>query len=504
MRIHGGFPEARYRIRVDSETSWCGVAPIPGVNGDVAGLLETIDDQRRVWEETLTLAAPDEVEAARRRSLRRHAIETGIIERLYDVDWGVTEALVAEGLTLEAAARDGGIATETLTVIRDQYEALEYLCEVVRGELPLSAYFIRQLHTLITRHQGTYDAHDQFGRTVQVPMQHGEWKRQANHAVRPDGSLVRFAPPEQVEVAIERLLETYGQSASAHPIVRAAWFHHQFVAIHPFADGNGRVARALTLLTLLQGRYAPLVVTRRHRAEYIQALDSANNSDLRPLVRLFARLEGVALRSELIRPMAEVPQTTSVVEVARAYTDRLRQLREHSDADKLQRVMALAADVHHRLRQHLESVQRQLVETFGTVDAQAGARVVQSAPGEDRAHWWRSQLVATANAVDFFTNLSEGSWWTRLKLTVFGEELRYVVAVQRMGRGESGFLAVTAFAEMLSEDPESPPTRLLAPTADDAVTLVYSDKAESRWPEIVNLVDRTLTAAITGFARSLG
>ena len=138
--------------RVDAVTSWQAVTPLPEVNGDVAGLLETIDDQRRVWEETLAYATHDEIEAARKRTLRRHAIETGIIERLHDVEWGVTEALVAEGLTLEAAARDGGIATETLTVIRDHYEALDYLSEVTRGTVPLTPYVIRQLHELITRH----------------------------------------------------------------------------------------------------------------------------------------------------------------------------------------------------------------------------------------------------------------------------------------------------------------------------------------------------------------
>lgn len=494
-------------MRVTSETSWDGVTPLPAVNGDVAELLATIDVQHQVWEETLPLAAPTEFEAARKRSLRRHAIETGIIERLYDVNWGVTEALVAEGLTLEAAAHDGGIATETLAVIRDHYEALEYLCEVVRGEVPLTAYFIRELHALITRHQNVYEAQDQFGRIVQVPMPHGEWKRQANRAVRPDGSVIRFAPPEQVEPAIDELLEQHRQSEhtdTVHPIVRAAWFHHQFVAIHPFADGNGRVARALTLLTLLQGHYAPLVITRRQRAEYIQALDDANNADLRPLVRLFARLEGVALRSELIRPMVEAPHTTSVVEVARAYTDRFLQLRDRSDAEKRQRVVALATSVHERLREHLDGIQRQLVDTLRRIDTRTNASIVQSSPGEERAHWWRAQLVATANAVDFFTNLSEGSWWTRLRLTVFGEELRYIVAVQRMGRGETGFLAVTAFAEMRSKDPEVPPVQLLEPTADDAVTLVYRDTVENRWPEVDVLVDRTLTAAVNEFTSSLG
>src|SRR6266704_240630 len=79
----------------------------------------------------------------------------------------------------------------------------------------------------------------------------------------------------------------YDATADAHPVIRAAWLHHRFVAIHPFQDGNGRVARALTLLVLLRAHYAPLVVGRHQRGDYLDALDVAAG-DLRPLVRLFA------------------------------------------------------------------------------------------------------------------------------------------------------------------------------------------------------------------------
>jgi len=245
-------------------------------------------------------------------------------------------------------------------------------------------------------------------------------------------------------------------------------------------------------------------VTRRHRAEYLQSLDLATDGNLKPLVRLFARLEGVALRSELIRPMAAAPETTSVVDVARAYTDRLLQLRQQADGDKRQSVLALADAVHRRLGRHLATLRTELVGTFTAVDPRATGDVLQSNPGDERAHWWRAQLVDTANAVDFFTNLNDGSWWTRFKIQVFGERLCYVVAVQRMGRGESGFLAVTAFAEMRSGDHDARPVSLLDLTADDAVTLVYSDDDAARWPAVSDLVDRTLTAAVTRFAQTLG
>ena len=87
---------------------------------------------------------------------------------------------------------------------------------------------------------------------------------------------------------------------------------------------------------------------------------------------------------------------------------------------------------------------------------------------------------------------------------MFGQELRYVVAIQRVGRGDTGVLAITAFAEIPPTDRDTKPVPLLHPTADDAVTLVYSDAADDRWPDVTELVDRTLTAAVTGFAGTLG
>ena len=488
------------------DVKWRGVRPLATLNGDVGALLATIDDQRRVWEETQKLATKEEITEARKRSLRRHAIETGIIERLYDVDWGVTQALVAEGLTVEAAEHEGAISEDTLDVIRSQYSALEYLAKAARGESPLTLHFIRGLHELITQHQSTYEAKDQFGRMMQVPLPHGTWKTQQNHALRDDGGRVEFAPPEQVQSAMQTLLDQYDNNQTAHPIVRAAWLHHRFIVIHPFADGNGRVARALTLLVLLQAQYAPLVISRHQRAEYIEALEAANGDDLRPLIRLFARSEGIALRSELIRPVEAVP-TGGALEVARAYAQRLRALNTDRNEAKSKQTVDLADDLHRRVANYLSGVRPQLQDAFRLADPTATAALDNGAPGTEHGQYWRAQLVRTANAVDFYTNLRDGSWWVNLRLHVLGQALRFVVAVQRVGRGDTGVLAVTTFAESLDrtgEGDEKRPAVLLHPDPDDSVTLVYSDDAAARWPEVVELVDRTLAAAIAAFSSGLG
>jgi len=72
---------------------WREVEPPPPINGDLEQVLQSVDALRAAWEDALATATLREFSEARRRSLRRHAIETGIIERLYDIDWGVTEAV---------------------------------------------------------------------------------------------------------------------------------------------------------------------------------------------------------------------------------------------------------------------------------------------------------------------------------------------------------------------------------------------------------------------------
>ena len=82
-------------------------------------------------------------------------------------------------------------------------------------------------------------------------------------------------------------------------MIVAAWLHHRFTQIHPYQDGNGRVGRALTTLVLLRADLLPLIIDRDIRLEYIDVLEKADFGDLRPLARLFARLERTAILQAL-------------------------------------------------------------------------------------------------------------------------------------------------------------------------------------------------------------
>jgi Fic family protein len=492
----------------DQRVRWRAIVALPRVNGTIEPPLKTVDSLRSAWEDALQYYSAEELAEARNRQLRRHAVETGIIERLYEVDRVTTEALVAEGLTSEVANKANGIHEDTLLIIRSQYEALEYLAELARQGNGLSVRVIRELHVIITRHQGTYEARDQFGRVFDAPLRHGEWKSHENHVVRPDGSMLEYCPPLHVQSEMERLIQLYQEAADGHPLVRSAWLHHRFIQIHPFEDGNGRVARALTLLVLLRDRYAPLVVDRRQREAYIAALDTANGGDLGDLIRFFARLEIAALQSTLTQPLRRTDQGDAA-SVVRAYASRLRQVREVASHEKADGVARVADDIAARITSYLDHQRQELHDSLRTLDPAAWAAVRSASPPDEKARWWRREIIQTARAVDFYTNLSDGTWWTRLQMEALGDRLRFLAAVQKVGHGDSGVLAVTVYAERVhpssdetSVSGESEAVLELSPT--DSVSLAFNDEPSERWPEVEELLQRKLREAVEYFVERLG
>lgn len=75
---------------------------------------------------------------------------------------------------------------------------------------------------------------------------------------------------------------------NSHPVEYAALAHLNFVLIHPFIDGNGRTARLLLNLVLLQQGYVVTIIPPVTRREYLESLRSANNGDNEPFIRFIA------------------------------------------------------------------------------------------------------------------------------------------------------------------------------------------------------------------------
>ena len=141
------------------------------------------------------------------------------------------------------------------------FEALDTIGEAF-NDIRFGESELKHLHKLALQ----YSTKDEWHR--------GGYKQQANavEAIAADGSrTVVFAttpPGAETEIAMRALVDWYVRPESVHPLVRVAACCYEFVTIHPFQDGNGRLSRLLaTLLLLQQGYHWVQYVSFEHEIE---------------------------------------------------------------------------------------------------------------------------------------------------------------------------------------------------------------------------------------------
>ncbi|NWI93684.1 FICD transferase, partial [Pitta sordida] len=108
--------------------------------------------------------------------------------------------------------------------------------------------------------------------------------------------------PRDVEQQVRELVQWMNSedALGLHPVELAALAHYKLVYIHPFVDGNGRTARLLMNLILMQAGFPPVTVRKEQRAEYYHALEVANEGDVRPFIRFIAKCTETTLDMLLI------------------------------------------------------------------------------------------------------------------------------------------------------------------------------------------------------------
>ena len=94
------------------------------------------------------------------------------------------------------------------------------------------------------------------------------------------GSHYPLPNPERIPDLMKNLIATIEKNRiSIHPVLTAARAHLDFVLIHPFVDGNGRVARLMMNLILLQGGFGIALIPPVLRSDYIASLEAAREND---------------------------------------------------------------------------------------------------------------------------------------------------------------------------------------------------------------------------------
>ena len=177
----------------------------------------------------------------------------------------------------------------------------------VRDERPLTDSAIREWHALLTRHQDSAAGIDPFGNRVEIPLRKGQWKIRPNNPRRRDGFVHEYCPPEQVQAEMDRFLEFHEGHAELEltPELEAAWLHHEFVRIHPFQDGNGRISRLLMAYAYAKAGEFPPVIPAAGKPGYIAALEAADGGNFPAFVTYLGdiaaqRSNDAATRAELI------------------------------------------------------------------------------------------------------------------------------------------------------------------------------------------------------------
>jgi Fic family protein len=437
---------------------------------------------------------------------RQWAIETGILERLYSLDRGITELLIERGIDSnliphEATDKDPNLVA---AMIQDQEAAIDWVFEVIRGERPLSTSFIKELHALMTRHQTTTVGRDQFGNEVEIPLVHGEWKLLPNNPTRPNGFVHEYCPPEQTAAEMDRLIELHNkhETIGVAPEIEAAWLHHRFTQIHPFQDGNGRVARAIASLVFIKAGWFPLVVTRDDRVRYIEALEEADQARLGPLVDLFSALarkafvNALGIAREVLQEEERIEQVIS--SIGDLFAERDAALRR--EWERAKEVTGGLAD---RAREKFESIAGRLQQEVEKYAPPFGFFVDSEPNSGNRRNWYRWQTIEAAHQLDYFANTREYNAWVRLAL-IADTQANIVLSFTAIGREYRGLIGASLYFFRTEEVDEGQRQAVDVTVASDELFQInYKEDESSVTNRFERWLDRGMTRGLEIWRRGL-
>lgn len=135
--------------------------------------------------------------------------------------------------------------------------------------------FIRQLHKVLLREDYTVYRNLPGGYTTSYTIHAGQYKKRPNSVITRYGDRFEYASPEETPSLMSDLVDWYNEAESSGkftPVELAALFHYRYIRIHPFEDGNGRIARLMVNYILARHGWPMIVIRNRKKTEYLEAL----------------------------------------------------------------------------------------------------------------------------------------------------------------------------------------------------------------------------------------
>jgi Fic family protein len=181
--------------------------------------------------------------------------------------YGQTELLLIFGkVSGEANMRD-------LEEMKAHNAGFEWMkIEALDRERPLSESFIRELNRIILA--GDYYKTSRDGE-YRYKIHVGVYKTRPNSVITATGEFFEYASPEETPALMADLVKWYNeaeQNQHLSPVELAALFHYRYIRIHPFEDGNGRIARLIVNYVLLRHGYPMIIIPTADRRNYLDAL----------------------------------------------------------------------------------------------------------------------------------------------------------------------------------------------------------------------------------------
>lgn len=458
-----------------------------------------------IWkEQAARLKQINAVQAFTAKLAREWSIETGVIENIYQIDRGVTIALIEKGIeaSLIPYGSSDRPAEEIVQIVRDHQEALEGLFAFVKQDRQLSNSYICELHAQMLKHQATTVGQNSLGELVEIPLVKGRFKTLSNNPSIPGVGLHEYCPPEHVESEMDNLVAWHRNHLEKNvpAEVEAAWLHHRFTQIHPFQDGNGRIARSLASLVFIREGFFPLLITRETRAEYIESLGMADNDDLQPLIGFFARLQKNSLVQALSLSEDVIRRNRAVDNVIDAAIGRLRQRDEAVQIQK-QKVFTFSQQIETDIVTKLDETAQLLTMHLRQIAQNYNAIADRSEPHND--FWYKSQIVAIAKEHNYFADTMRYKSWVRLR--IFDERQSSIVfPIHSVGSRFVGIFGISAFIEFRETEetqhgtPDGPYR-----VSDTVFEFSYLDELPSLRERFARWLDDTLAMALDQWRRQL-
>jgi hypothetical protein len=409
-------------------------------SSELAGLIQ-------VWKEQQTrLGKMEGVNIFNERLCREWSIETGIIENIYNIDRGTTELLIDKGLEASLMAHGTTNKQPELisAILNDHRTVLDSLFDFVANRRTLSTSYIKELHSGLTRHQTSVIGMNQFNQEYEIPLLRGEYKLHPNNPTRLEDDLIHeYCPPIHVSSEMDRLVQMHlaHDEIQVPPEVEAAWIHHRFTQIHPFQDGNGRMARILATLVLLRGYCFPLIIHRDIRNRYLDSCEKADFGDLSSMIKLFVEIQRKAFIKVLSISEDVLADKESLQQMLDAVGERLKSRQITGHPAKLA-IFDTSKKLEQMTQQQFNDIAGQLTVTLKRINTDYCSE--SDVNNGENDFVFKTQITAITKLQEYYADTGTYCSWVRLKMRET-RQADLVIAFHSLGHKFSGVIAASSF-----------------------------------------------------------